>query len=98
VFEKNEDRHYETNLGILQYFSRFSVAQRGRTFVLNVKPMKMSRCIRFEVFTAVTMKNSVFWDVTPCGSCKNRRSSETSILTRATQRDIPEDGILHVSM
>jgi hypothetical protein len=28
---------------------------------------------RFEVFTAVTMKNTVFWDVMPCGSCKNRR-------------------------
>jgi hypothetical protein len=27
----------------------------------------------FEVFTAVTMTNDVFWDVTPCGSCKNRR-------------------------
>jgi hypothetical protein len=26
--------------------------------------------VRFEVFTAVTMKNCVFWDVTPCGSCK----------------------------
>jgi hypothetical protein len=22
--------------------------------------------VRFEVFTAVTMKNGVFWDVTPC--------------------------------
>jgi hypothetical protein len=28
--------------------------------------------LRIEVFTAVTMKNGVFWDVTPCGSCKNR--------------------------
>jgi hypothetical protein len=28
--------------------------------------------VRFEVFTAVTMKNGVFWDDTPCGSCKNR--------------------------
>jgi hypothetical protein len=28
--------------------------------------------VRFEVFTAVAMKNDVFWDVTPCGSCKNR--------------------------
>jgi hypothetical protein len=63
------------------------------------------------------MKNGVFWDVTPCGSCKNRRgvsrllvtandapsslilvtrtmnalcSSETSVLTRATRRNIPE--------
>jgi hypothetical protein len=33
--------------------------------------------VRFEVFTAVTMKNCVFWDVTPCGSCKNRRSRGT---------------------
>jgi hypothetical protein len=26
---------------------------------------------------AVTMKNGVFWDVTPCGSCKNRRLGGT---------------------
>jgi hypothetical protein len=33
--------------------------------------------VRFEVFTAVTMKNGVFWDVTPFGSCKNRRFGGT---------------------
>jgi hypothetical protein len=33
--------------------------------------------VRFEVFTAVTMKNCVFWDVRPCGSCKNRRFGGT---------------------
>jgi hypothetical protein len=33
--------------------------------------------VRFEVFTAVTMKNGVSWDVTPCGSCNNRRFGGT---------------------
>jgi hypothetical protein len=34
---------------------------------------KIVHIVRFEVFTAVTMKNGIFWDVTPCGACKNRR-------------------------
>jgi hypothetical protein len=37
----------------------------------------MRNCVRFEVFAAVTMKNGVLWDVTPCGSCKNRRFGGT---------------------
>jgi hypothetical protein len=80
-------------------------------------------------FTAVTMNNAVFWDLTPCGSYKNGcfggmyhlhheggknkqarnvsklaakavcfreviSSSETSVLTRGTQRKILEDSIL----
>jgi hypothetical protein len=36
-----------------------------------------SNDVRFEVFTAMTMKNGVSWDVTPCSSCKNRRFGGT---------------------
>jgi hypothetical protein len=50
--------------------------------------------VRFEVFTAVTMKNAVFLDVAPCRYCVNRRFGGTSVHTRSTQHHIPEDGIL----
>jgi hypothetical protein len=40
------------------------------------------------------MKNAVYWDVTQCGYCKNRISSKTSVLTRATKRNITVDGNL----
>jgi hypothetical protein len=32
---------------------------------------------RFEVFTSVTIKNGVFWDVAPCRPCVNRRFGGT---------------------
>jgi hypothetical protein len=49
------------NSGLLYLFS-----------YIYVKFQKEEKIVRFEVFTAVTMKNGAFWDVTPCGSCKNR--------------------------
>jgi hypothetical protein len=33
--------------------------------------------VRFEAFAVLTMKNAVFWDVTPCGSSKNRQFGGT---------------------
>jgi hypothetical protein len=48
-----------------------------RTMSQLASPWNYRVCVRFEVFTAVTMKNGVFWDVTPCGSCKNRRFGGT---------------------
>jgi hypothetical protein len=33
--------------------------------------------VKFEVFTAVTMKKAVFWDVAPCSSGVNRRFGGT---------------------
>jgi hypothetical protein len=32
---------------------------------------------RFEVFTAMTTKNAVFWNITACCSCKDRRFGRT---------------------
>jgi hypothetical protein len=36
------------------------------------------RCVRFEVFTAKTMKTGVFWDVTKCGLVRTDVSAELS--------------------
>jgi hypothetical protein len=44
---------------------------RNVAFLEFVIPDEQS--VRFEVYTAVTMKNGVFCDVTSCGSCKNHR-------------------------
>jgi hypothetical protein len=38
---------------------------------------RVVKYVRSVVFTAVTMKNAIFWDVMPCGSCKNRHCGGT---------------------
>jgi hypothetical protein len=52
--------------------SNISPVARGFSFVKRNEILTCNERVRFEVFTAVTMKNVVFWDATPCGSCKNR--------------------------
>jgi hypothetical protein len=47
--------------------------------------------VGFEVFTAVTMKNAVFWDVAPCRSCVNQRFEGTYCL-QLQDRKIRERG------
>jgi hypothetical protein len=44
---------------------------------LRIKGKTKFAYVRFEVFTAVNMKNGVFWDVTPCGLCENQRFGGT---------------------
>jgi hypothetical protein len=51
-------------------------SERKRTlilFILLISPRNKTLFVRFEDFTAATMKNAVFWDVAPCKSCVNRR-------------------------
>jgi hypothetical protein len=52
--------------------------------------------VRFEVFTIVTMKNAVFWDVRTCGSLSTDISEEHSAsIIRVTR--ISELGTLAVT-
>jgi hypothetical protein len=54
--------------------------------------------VRVEVFSAESMKNGVFWVVTPCGSCKNRRLGGTwHLLQLATDVRCEEIPILGIS-
>jgi hypothetical protein len=36
---------------------------------------QVERHVGFEVFMAVNTKNGVFWDATPCGSCKKSHTA-----------------------
>jgi hypothetical protein len=64
------------SVGVSFMSSLASLRGRGRNALHNHYPppcfyvtQTFSDCVRFEVFTAVTMKNGAFWEVTPCGSC-----------------------------
>jgi hypothetical protein len=63
-FEGNIERRKHRSKNMNQRYIR----KKGKFGKGNMKDGKV---VRFEVFTAVTMKNGVFWVVTPCGSCKN---------------------------
>jgi hypothetical protein len=39
----------------------------------------MTYTVRFEVLTAVVMKSSIFWDITPCSMLKSTDVSEKLI-------------------
>jgi hypothetical protein len=55
----------------------FRPQMRGVILPIIYTNKQTNKHVRFEVFTAVTMKKGVFWDVAPCGSCKNRRFEGT---------------------
>jgi hypothetical protein len=47
--------------------------------------------VRFEVFTAVTMKNAVSWDVASCRPCVNRRFGGTYRLIFMVEKSASEE-------
>jgi hypothetical protein len=76
-----KSRHYRITAFQLLAMSRnkwqyVTVAGSARKVTLISAPWSFpgnSKFVSFEVFTAVIIKNGVFWDVTSCGSCKNLR-------------------------
>jgi hypothetical protein len=58
-------------------WSPVQVSRRCRGVCVSFQLWKWMLCVRFEVFTSATLKNAGFWDVTLCGSCKNRRFGGT---------------------
>jgi hypothetical protein len=55
----------------------------------------------FEVLTAVVIKSTIFWDITPCSQLKvNRRlgGKYRLHLRRTTRRYIPEDSTKKVAL
>jgi hypothetical protein len=73
-----EHRFLQEPHGVTSQKTAFFRIEKSRVYTA----LNYAFLVRFEVFTAVTMKNGVFWVVTPCGSC-------------ATRRNNPEDTILY---
>jgi hypothetical protein len=67
------------SFGYYSSFSTFQVAGTAQLTAMQRLTVEATRrqYVIFEVSMAVTMKNGVFWDVTPCGCCKNRRFGGT---------------------
>jgi hypothetical protein len=57
----------------LEKTKQIAGAHLRRYISILLKEQRRPQYVRFEAFTAVTMKNAVFWYVTPCGFLKNRR-------------------------
>jgi hypothetical protein len=70
------DRSMHRGGPLIQRIRRFSAVTQCQQNI-NKPTSNNTLNVRFEVFTAVTMKNAVFCDVTPCGFCKIWRFGET---------------------
>jgi hypothetical protein len=53
------------------------IGTEGRCLTQHISLKNVLNSVKFEVFTAMTMKNEVYWDVTPCDPCNSRRFGGT---------------------
>jgi hypothetical protein len=53
--------------------------ESGVTIAVRPTKENIRLVVRFEVFTAVTMNNGVFWVVTPCGSSQRTSVASCSL-------------------
>jgi hypothetical protein len=70
--EVSEERAVSSACSIKNLFQVFQWGLLGWSGMSPLILRQHRAYFRFEVSTAMAMKNAVFWDVTPCGSCKNR--------------------------
>jgi hypothetical protein len=59
------------------YDIKFQFVSHKRHITLPLESRAGYGYVRFEVLIAASVKNAVFWHVTPCGSSKNRRFGGT---------------------
>jgi hypothetical protein len=81
IFPSNTTIYQLTQTSVI-YFAFASLIEIPPNFLLQDHCSRMCygyviEYVRFEVFTAVTVKNAVIWDVAPCKSCVNRRFGGT---------------------
>jgi hypothetical protein len=67
----------------------------GEEIPILLRNLNIQYRMGFQVFKAVTVKDTVLWDVASCSSSTHRRFGGKSAFTKPTQRDISEDGISH---
>jgi hypothetical protein len=65
--------HVLSSMFVVNNFERFQINNSIHKIYTRIN----AHFVRFEIFTAVTMKNGIFWDVMPRRSCKNRHFGGT---------------------
>jgi hypothetical protein len=75
--EDRSENGQRANGQLLRLSDKGEAGDRFDSYMSTQRSHEVQQNVKLEVFTAVTVKNDVFWDVMPCASCKNRRFGGT---------------------